>query len=61
MFSCTLFQCPFDLATKFSWGSKQEPRELRPDTGNGRMLEKQLWRGDTKRGLRAEAMYEHRQ
>lgn len=49
------------MATKFSRGSKQEPRELRPDTGNGRMLEKQLWRGDTKRGLRAEAMCEHRQ
>lgn len=56
-----LFQSPFDLATKFSWRSKQKPRELGLDVGSGHMLEKQLWSGDTKRGLRAEAVCEHMQ
>lgn len=33
--------------------ASSKARELRPDVGNGHMLEKQLWRGgDTKRGLK---------
>lgn len=39
------FKAPLIWLPKFSWGSKQKPRELGLDVGNGCMLEKQLWRG----------------